>query len=200
VGDVEETRRRIVRAAYACVARSGFAATTLEAAAQEAGVARATVYRYFPGGRDELIDAVVTSEVAAFFGRLRQDVAGAPDFPTLVERVLLVAHRRLEDHEVLQHALEVEADRLLPPLASVMPIIQGVLRDELAAHLAGQRLRPGVAVGDAADLLSRMLLSFMGTAGSWDLDDPAEVSRLVRTQLLAGILADSPAGVDVETK
>jgi AcrR family transcriptional regulator len=190
VGDVEETRRRIVRAAYACVARSGIAATTLEAAAHEAGVARATVYRHFPGGRDELIDAVVTSEVAAFFTRLRQDVAGAPDFPTLVERVLLVAYRRLEDHEVLQHVLEVEADRLIPPLASVMPIIQGVLRDELAARLAGERLRPGVAVGDAADLLARMLLSFMGIAGSWDLDDPAEVSRLVRTQLLSGILAE----------
>lgn len=193
MGDVEETRRRIVRAAYACVARSGIAATTLDAAAQEAGVARATVYRHFPGGRDELIDAVVTSEVAAFFTRLRQDVADAPDFPTLVERILLVAHRRLEDHEVLQHALEVEADRLIPPLASVMPIIQGVLRDELASRLAGERLRPGVAVGDAADLLARMLLSFMGTAGSWDLDDPAEVSRLVRTQLLVGILAESPA-------
>jgi AcrR family transcriptional regulator len=189
VGDVEQTRRRIVGAAYACVARDGMAATTLDAAAREAGVARATVYRHFPGGRDELIEAVVTSEVTAFFARLRRDVADAPDFPTLLERVLLVAHRRLEDHEVLQHVLEVEAEQLLPPLASVMPIIQSLLRDELATRLAGERLRPGVAVGDAADLLSRMVLSFMGTQGCWDLDDPAEVSRLVRGQLLAGVLA-----------
>jgi AcrR family transcriptional regulator len=189
VGEVEETRRRIVTAAYACVARDGMAATTLEAAANEAGVARATVYRYFPGGRDELISAVVTWEVSAFFARLQEDVADAPGFAELLERVLLVAHRRLEDHEVLQQVLEVEADRLMPPLVSVMPIIQSLLRDEFAVRLARERLRPGVSVGDAADILSRMVLSFMGTPGTWDLDDPDAVSHLVRNQLLAGVLA-----------
>lgn len=196
MGDVERTRRRIVDAAYACVARDGMAATTLEAAAQEAGVARATVYRYFPGGRDELISAVVTSEVTKFFARLQQDVDDAPDFPTLLERVLLVAHRRLEDHEVLQHVLEVEADRLVPPLVLVIPIIKSLLSDTFAERLTNERLRPGVAVGDAADFLSRMVLSLMGTPGRWDLDDPGEVSRLVRGQLLAGVLQ----GVDDETE
>lgn len=196
MGDVERTRRRIVAAAYACVARDGMAATTLEAAAQEAGVARATVYRYFPGGRDELISAVVTSEVTAFFARLQDDVGDAPDFPTLLERVLLVAHRRLEDHEVLQHVLEVEADRLMPPLVLVMPIIKSLLCEAFAARLVAERLRPGVAPGEAAEFLARMVLSYMGTAGCWDLDDPAEVARLVRGHLLAGVLADVGEGVD----
>ncbi len=189
MGEVEETRRRIVGAAYACVARAGMAATTLDAAAQEAGVARATVYRYFPGGRDELLSAVVTSEVTRFFSSLQADVEDAPDFPAMLERVLLLAHRRLEDHEVLQHVLAVEADRLVPPLVEVMPIIQGLLRDTFAARLASERLRPGVAVGEAADLISRLVLSYMGTPGMWDLDDPAAVSRLVNEQILAGILA-----------
>src|SRR5918998_493496 len=87
MGDVEGTRRRIVRAAYACVVRSGIAATTLDAAAHEAGVARATVYRHFPGGRDELIDAVVTSEVAASRAcRARARAAPAGAGPGLVPR------------------------------------------------------------------------------------------------------------------
>jgi AcrR family transcriptional regulator len=190
VGEVEETRRRIVAAAYACMARDGIASTTLDATAREAGVARATVYRYFPGGRDELIAAAVTDQVAAFFARLREDVGDPQDVTALLERGLVAGRRRLAEHEVLQHVLQVEADRLVPQLASVMPIVMGVLRDEIAARLVRERLRPGVAVGEAADLLARMMLSFMGTSGCWDLDDPAEVRRLVRGQLLAGVLAD----------
>jgi hypothetical protein len=71
-----------------------------------------------------------------------------------------------------------------------MPIVLGMLRDELAERLEGERLRPGVDKGESADLLARLMLSFMGSAGCWQLDDPAEAARLVREQLLAGVLAD----------
>ena len=33
-----------------------------------------------------------------------------------------------------------------------------------------------------------MILSLVGSQGRWDLDDPADVRILVRTQLLAGVL------------
>ncbi len=45
-----EVRERLLQATYDCVARWGLAKTTVEDAAREAGVSRATVYRYFPGG------------------------------------------------------------------------------------------------------------------------------------------------------
>ena len=32
------------------------------------------------------------------------------------------------------------------------------------------------------------MLSYIGTPGSWDLDDPEAVRRLVRDQLLAGVI------------
>jgi hypothetical protein len=111
-----------------------------------------------------------------------------PDVATLLERGLLAGHRRLEEHEVLQRALEAEADQVVPPLATVMPVILDLLRAELAPRLARERLRPGVRVGEAADLLARLMVSFIGSPGSWDLDDPAAVHRLVRDQLLAGVL------------
>ncbi len=182
------TRERIVAAAYACMARDGFRAATVESIAHEAAVGRATVYRYFPAGRDELVSAAVTWAVAEFFRGLRHDIGEAPDLATLLERGLLAGHRRLEEHEVLQHALQAEADQIVPPLATVMPIVVGIMRDELAGRLAGERLRPGVDVSEAADMLARMALSFMGTPGCWDLDDPTAVRRLVREQLLAGVL------------
>ena len=41
----------------------------------------------------------------------------------------------------------------------------------------------------AADLVARMVLSYLGTPGRWDLTDPAQVHRLVEEHLLAAILA-----------
>ena len=184
----EPTRLRIIVAAYACIARDGIAATTLDAAAHEAGVARATVYRHFPGGRDELLAAVTGWEVARFFGAVRRDIGHAPDFATYLERGLVAAHRRLAAHEVLQHALENEPGGLMPPLASVMPLVVGTLSRDFAARLRKERLRAGVDPQQAADLLARMMLSHMGSPGAWCLDDPADVRALVRDWLLAGVL------------
>jgi len=182
------THRRIVDAAYACMARDGIAEVTLEDVARQAGLARATIYRAFPGGRDELVAAVVAAAVAEFFAGLQADIGEVADVTSLLERGLVAARRRLDEHAVLQRTLQAEADQIVPQLATVMPVIVELLAAELASRLARERLRPGVEVGEAADLLARLALSFIGTPGAWDMDDPAAVRRLVRGQLLAGVL------------
>jgi hypothetical protein len=73
-----------------------------------------------------------------------------------------------------------------------MPLVLGLLREELASGLADERLRPGVDLGEAADFVARIMLSHVGTPGCWRLDDPAEAGQLVRHQRLAGVL--EPAG------
>jgi AcrR family transcriptional regulator len=172
------------------MARDGVRTVSVEAVAREAGVARATVYRVFPGGRDELVSAVVTRAVADFFAELRADVGDAPDVTTLLERGLVAGRHRLDEHAVLQRLLAAEADQIVPQLATVMPVVLGLLRAELAGRLAHEPLRPGVRVDEAADLLARLSLSLIGSPGGWDVDDPAAVRRLVRGQLLAGVLAE----------
>jgi AcrR family transcriptional regulator len=186
--DASPTRCRIVDAAYACIARDGIGAATVEGIAREAGVARATVYRTFPGGRDELVSAAVTQAVIDFFAGLRADIGEVDDVTTLLERGLVAARRRLDRHEVLQRALQDEADQIVPRLATVMPTVVDLLRADLAERLARERLRPGVDVAEAADLLARLSLSLIGSPGRWDMDDPDAVRRLVRGRLLAGVL------------
>jgi hypothetical protein len=56
--------------------------------------------------------------------------------------------------------------------------------------LVGEELRPGIDPPEAADYLARMLVTHMGSHGRWHLTDDEEVRRLVRTQFLAGVLAD----------
>ena len=65
-------RRAILDAALACIARVGLAKTTLDDVAREAGCARATVYRCFPG-KQQLLGALVDREArrAARRGRRR---------------------------------------------------------------------------------------------------------------------------------
>ena len=86
-------RQRILEATYACVARWGLSKTTVEDAAREAGLSRATVYRYFPGGRDELIDAVVSWQFLLFFVALYEEVHGATSLEEAVGRVLYALQR-----------------------------------------------------------------------------------------------------------
>jgi hypothetical protein len=62
------------------------------------------------------------------------------------------------------------------------------VRDHLRPYIEAADLAPGTDPDDAADFLARNVLSFLMAAASWDLDDPAEVRRLVRQNLLAGIL------------
>ena len=175
-------------AGYACVARDGMARVTVEDIAREAGLARATVYRAFPGGRDELVSAAVAHAVGDFFAGLRADIGEVDDVVVLLERGLVAGRRRLDQHTVLQRSLRDEADRIVPELATVVPVVLDALRAEVAARLAGERLRSGVEIDEAADLVARLTLSLISNPGGWDTDDPDAVRRLVRDQLLAGVV------------
>jgi len=182
-------RTRILEATYGCIARYGLAKTTMEDAAREAGLSRATVYRYFPGGRDDLIRAVIAWETGRFFLRLADAIAGAGDFAELLEEALLFAHEAIEGHEVLQKMLQTEPERLLPTLTVESERIRVLVSAFLAPHLATEpRLRPGIQTAEAADYVARMLLAFIGSPGRWDLTDREQVHALVRTEFLAGIL------------
>jgi len=184
------TRERILAATYACVARQGMRETTMEDIAHEAQLSRATLYRAFPGGRDEVLDAAVVWEVARFFGRISEAIhPDELDTATVLEQGLLAAHEALEHHAVLQTALRDEADRLLPPLATVMPMVQAALASWFRPRLEVVPLRLGVEPAAAADLMARMALSYLGSSGRWDLGDPAQVRQLVEDHLLAAVLA-----------
>ena len=182
-----DVRERLLQATYDCVARWGFAKTTVEDAAREAGVSRATVYRYFPGGRDELLSAVVGWEFSRFFLRLYEEVQGAETLEEVMERGLMFAHRSLVEHEVLQRILQTEPEILLPRLTVEANETHKLVAAFLVPYLVRHGMSEGSDLERAADYLARMILSYIGSPGRWDLDDPEQVARLVRAELLAGI-------------
>jgi AcrR family transcriptional regulator len=182
-----EVRERILQATYDCVGRWGLAKTTIEDAAREAGVSRATVYRYFPGGRDELIGAVVRWEFFRFFLRLYEEVHEAETLEEVMERGLVFAHNAILEHEVLQRILQTEPEILLPHMTVSANGTHQLVSSFLAPYLVQHGVAEGTDLDRAADFLARMVLSYISSPGRWDLDDPAQVARLVRAELLAGI-------------
>lgn len=160
----------------------------MEEVATEAGLSRPTVYRAFPGGKDELIEATITYEVARFLRRLGNVVETQASVTEQLVVGLEQGRRILAEHEVLQQVLVTDPDRLLPQLEAVMPMVMGVVRDYLLDQL--RRAQPEAVEADLverAEYVARLFMSYLGSHGSWDLEDPAEVRRLVRTQLLAAL-------------
>lgn len=194
-------RERLLEATYACVARFGLAKTTVEDVVKEAGVSRATVYRCFPGGKDELMHEVVAWEMGRFFGALAEAVAGAPDFASLVQEGLVFARRAMAEHAVLQKVLDTEPERLLLLLTieqqRPLRFITGYLLPFLDREERAGRLRPGLDKEQTADYVARMLLSLIGSPGRWNLDDPGQVRTLVREEVLAGVLTSDALRQDL---
>ena len=58
-------RDRLLEATYTCIARFGLAKTTVEDVVKASGISRATIYRHFPGVRDELLRETVAWETPA---------------------------------------------------------------------------------------------------------------------------------------
>ena len=192
VPDPLTLRDRLLAATYRCVSRFGLAKTTIDDIAKESGLSRATIYRQFPGGRDELLRETVGWELGNYFTDLGDHVRDAPDLAELLEQGLAYAHRSVTEHVVLRKILDTEPERLLPLMtvesAKTMPFIADFLHPYLVREAAAGRLRAGVDIDGAAEYLARCILMLINAPGRWDLEDLAQVHDLVASELLGGIV------------
>jgi len=86
--DAALTRETVLDAALAVFSRQGYAATTLDHIAQEAGVTRGAIYWHF-GGKAELYNALLEERFARAFAGMAKLLA-EPGTPLQIVRRLLV--------------------------------------------------------------------------------------------------------------
>src|SRR5689334_2591346 len=89
---------RILDAAIACVAVQGVRATTVDDIARAAGCGRATVYRTFPGGRDELIQRAGLRQIQRFASAAEAELSAAADLEDLLVSGITGATRFFLEH------------------------------------------------------------------------------------------------------
>jgi AcrR family transcriptional regulator len=187
-----DTRTRILTGALRSVERLGMAKSSLEDVAQAAGVSRATIYRWFPGGRDQVGTETGAWEVENFLTRIVDAVEGRVGIDAKLQTALLVGHRAIGDHLLLQQLVSSEPEELFRELAEIGPVMRDAIRGYIAEQLRQEPLRPDIDVEEAADYCARLYLSYIGSHGANDLADPAAVAAIVETQFLGGIVDRAP--------
>ena len=98
---------RVIDGALACVARVGLGKTTLDDVAREAGCARATVYRCFPG-KQALFAAALKRELDALGARAIDAAGGADSLADAVVAVMLTGSETFHSHAALRFVVDHE--------------------------------------------------------------------------------------------
>jgi AcrR family transcriptional regulator len=177
---------RVLDAALACVARVGLGKTTLDDVAREAGCARATVYRCFPG-KQKLFGAVLEREVTALG---TQAIAAAGETESLADAivaVILTGADTFHSHAALRFVVEHEQEILAPQLSFDRG--SAVLRG--AATLIAPAFTRFVEANRAerlAEWVARLTLSYLLNPSELvRLDDIAQVRAFVVDYVLPGV-------------
>jgi hypothetical protein len=130
--------------------------------------------------------------MARFFAHLGIELGHTPDFCTFLERALPLAREEVLGHAVLQQVLEQEPERLMPLITVEQHHVIGYIAEYFLPLLERDRdaglVREGVDLPRCAEYVARMALSLIASPGRHDLEDPAEVRRIVRHELLGGLL------------
>ncbi len=189
------TQERALDAAVELVARWGLTKTTLADVARTAGMGRATLYRAFPGGRDQLVTLLGQREVACFLDVVARAMDAAPDLTAALADGLHAAVVHLEHHEAARFVLEHEPELAVPVLGfTEMERLLTVARRALAPHLVAH-LHPADPdrAGWAVEWITRLFLSsLVTTTPEFDLADRATCHRLVARYLTPALAAPAP--------
>ena len=189
--DAMEIRERLHEAMLTCAGRSAFR-FSVEEVAVEAGLSRATVYRYFPGGKDQLIADGVRWEVGRFFSRVVDEVADERDVSSKIATALVVGRHLLDEHDVLAAARQRgSGGPVRTARRGSCPSMPRGHPDAYVAELLGEEdAAPTESTsGEAADYVARLYLSYLGSQRV-DLNDPDQVRTSCARSSSAGIVAD----------
>jgi AcrR family transcriptional regulator len=177
---------RVLDAALACIARFGVGKTTLDDVAREAGCARATVYRCFPG-RDALLAAALDREVHALTGRVLEAAGRAETLTDAIVAVILTAGEPFRSHAALGFVIAHEPEIVTAQLS----FERGSALLTTAAAFAAPAFARFVPLDRAerlAEWVARLTLSYLcNPSEQVQLDDPDFVRALVVDYVLPGV-------------
>ncbi|NEA25990.1 TetR family transcriptional regulator [Actinomadura bangladeshensis] len=188
VDDKDETRTRVLDAAYEQFSRMGIQRSTMEDVARRAGVSRITVYRRF-ATKDALVEHVVRREFRRYFDQFLLDIGQAE---TAADRVVLgfvSSLRAIRRNPLIGGLIATEPDLVVPSmisdggrtLATVRQFVAGQLRHEQRAGTVSADLD----IDHVAELMVRISASFLAIPSHLvDLDDDDQLAALARRFLV----------------
>jgi AcrR family transcriptional regulator len=188
VPDVRSAGQRgvVCDAVVACVARWGLSKTTIDDIARQADLSRATLYRLFPGGRQEIIDAAGRREVDAILGGVAAAMVGGPDVEAMIRSGLRHGSLAISSHPAIGHLLENEPEAILPYFSfDGLGVVLDLASEHLAPVLA--RVVDPTTAGDLAEWLTRLVVSYTVFPLGLDLSADEDRERLLLAHVLPAL-------------
>ena len=133
--------QQIIDAAVRVFARTGFFNSRVSDIAREAGIASGTIYLYFKT-KDEILVTLFREKMAGFVSTLRKEIAGEPDAPAKLRRLVRLHFETLQARPELAEVVQLE-------LRQGQKFFRGASAQEISAYfdLIGSVLEEGVAAG-----------------------------------------------------
>ncbi|MFG1997855.1 TetR/AcrR family transcriptional regulator [Spirillospora sp. NPDC048911] len=196
VDDRDESRARILDAAYEQFCRMGIQRSTMDDVARRAGVSRITVYRRF-ATKDALVEQVVRREFRRYFDQFLIDIERAA---TAADRVVLgfvSSLRAIRRNPLIGGLITTEPDLLVTSLisdggrtvATVRQFVAGQLRHEQRAG----NVPADLDIDHVAELMVRVSASFLAIPSHLiDLDDDEQLAAVARRFLVPMLEPPAP--------
>ncbi|HVV77762.1 MAG TPA: TetR/AcrR family transcriptional regulator [Mycobacteriales bacterium] len=189
VASLLAARDRVVDAAERCFAQYGVAKTTVEDVARLAGISRASVYRYFPGGRDEIVLAALLASAKQLLPQLPARLRTARSLGDSIVELIMSAVEWMRSEPWRAALLAAPLSRALSAADAAAPyaLCSAFISPYFDAARKAGLVRPQVGLDDAVEFVVRVIHSLLVVPGHRDRDD-AELRRYVRTFVLPALL------------
>ena len=154
----------VLDAAARHLASHGIAGTTVDDVATEAGVSRATVYRYI-GGKNELVPAVIGREADEVLVRLTEVIASSTTADRMIADVVTNALLMIAERPVLSRLTSTDLRESLPFVTvAAGPLVDGGVSAVSDAIRGAPDLAVDAgAIDDAVEEATRFVLSHLTT-------------------------------------
>lgn len=136
----------VLDAAARRLASHGIAGTTVDDVAAEAGVSRATVYRYI-GGKNQLVPAVIGREAEEILDRLAAAVGSSASVDGVITQLVSTSLVMIADSPVLARLTSTDLRESLPFITVASPPLMERVVSTLSSAI---RDAPGLSVEDRA--------------------------------------------------
>lgn len=171
----------ILAGAKACYLRVGIDKTGMEDIARESGLARSTLYRYFPR-HEQLLLAVVSAEMQVINEQLMKKLARYQEPADKIVEGLIMAMRAIPEHPLLSRVFAQDEGGMLrsalwssPELVELGIHLMSAIVDEARQS---RQLQESVAAEVLVEWVYRILLSFISLPSNWIKTDKALRSTL----------------------
>lgn len=185
----DSTRIRLLEGALACMRATGTTRLTFTDVSRAAGIARQTVYAYFPD-RDALLHETVSYAAVQVIDRIAGETAEVTDLADAVVEITVAFHEAARSDVALRQVIAMTLHPGAAEAGTISAQAMSMTRGFLRPRLSGDDLE---RIDEIAEVLLRFLLSVLGYRSA-QTETPDRLRSFLRRTLIPALGLTGPVG------